>query len=121
MIGIAKLIGIAVINLMLIGGRIQIEISNDAIRLRWGCGPFCFKKLILPETITACQIVRSLPSQINKGDTRRAAASPVGFAAIKAGDAAYPLVTFHGIEYGQKVIRLVRTYLKQVTGRELPG
>ena len=120
-IGIAKLIGIAVINLILIGGRIQIEISTDAIRMRWGWGPFCFKKLILPETITACQIVRSLPSQINKGDTRRAAASPVGFAAIKVDDAAYPLVTFHGIEYGQKVIRLVRTYLKQVTGRELPG
>ncbi len=119
-ISLAKLSAVIWILLMLWRGQIQLAISTDAIRMRWGWGPFCFQKLILPETITQCQIVRSLPSQLNKGDTRRAAASPVGFAAIKVGDAAYPLVTFHGIEYGQKVIRLVRTYLKQVTGRELP-
>ncbi|MFO1006701.1 MAG: hypothetical protein U0929_12145 [Planctomycetaceae bacterium] len=120
-IGIAKLIGIAFINLMLTLGRIQIAISNDAIRMRWGWGPISFKKLILPETITECQIVRSLPSEANTGKSRRAAASPVGFAAIRVGDTPYPLVTFHGIEYGQKVIRLVRTYVKQVTGVDLPG
>lgn len=120
-IGISKLIGIAVINLMLTAGRIQIAISRDAIRMRWGRGPFCFKKLLLPETITECQIVRSLPSEPHNRSTRRTAASPVGFAAIRVGTASYPLVTFHGIEYGQKVIRLVRTYTKQVTGLDLPG
>lgn len=120
-IGAAKLIGIVAINLMLTRGRIQIAISNDAIRMRWGWGPFSFKKLILPETITECQIVRSLPTEGNSGKTRRTSASPVGFAAIRIGEAAYPLVTFHGIEYGQKVIRLVRTYTKQVTGVDLPG
>ena len=120
-LGAAKLIGIVAINLMLTLGRVQIAISSDAIRMRWGWWLFSFKKLILPETITECQFIRNLPTETPTKNTRRAAASPVGFAAIRVGNAAYPLVIFHGVEYGQKVIRLVRTYVKQVTGLDLPG
>jgi len=101
-------------------GRIKLSLSADWVQMRWGWGPFAFQKKFLPETITDCGIIRSTPHSQTTGDSRRAAASPLAFAALKSGGTPYPLVTFHGIDYGQKVVRLVRTYLKQVTGRELP-
>ena len=100
-------------------GKLLISIASNLVTMRWGWGPYAIKKRFLPETITDCRIMRGL-SLSSTSSPSRPAASPMPFAAIQAGGTPYPLVTFHGIEYGPKVIRVVRTYLEQVTGRRLP-
>ncbi len=103
-------------------GRIQIDLNRDLIRMRWGWGPVAIRKQFLPETITGCCLIRGLSSSTsaNANGPGHPAISPLPVAAIQAGGTPYPLITFHGIEYGKKVIRVVRTYLEQVTGRKLP-
>ncbi len=100
-------------------GKLLISIASDLVTMRWGWGPVAIQKRFPPETITDCRIMRGMSSP-SSASPSRTAASPMPFAAIQAGGTPYPLITFHGIEYGQKVIRLVRTYLEQVTGRRLP-
>ena len=100
-------------------GKLLISIASDLVTMRWGWGPVAIQKRFPPETITDCRIMRGMSSP-SSASPSRPAASPMPFAAIQAGGTPYPLITFHGIEYGQKVIRLVRTYLEQVTGRKLP-
>ena len=101
-------------------GTISISLTKDLVTMRWGWGPVAIQKQFLPETITACRLIRGLTSASTPRGATRPASSPKPFAAIQAGGTTYPLMTLHSLEYGQKVIRLVRTSLEQVTGRRLP-
>ncbi len=101
-------------------GRITISLSREYVRMSWGWGPVTIRKQFLPEAITACCIIGSKSGEEASRSGRTTNASPVAFPALQAGGTPYPLITFHGVAYGQKVIRLVRTYLEQVTGRTLP-
>lgn len=101
-------------------GRITISLTRELVRMSWGWGPVKIRKQFLPEAITACCMIGG---QMNSDSSRSRLsknASTVAFPALQAGGTPYPLITFHGTAYGQKVIRLVRTYLEQVTGRTLP-
>ena len=101
-------------------GTISISLTKDLVTMRWGWGLVAIQKQFLPETITDCRLVRGLSSSSTARGANRPVSSPKPFAAIQAGGTPYPLMTLHSVEYGQKVIRLVRTSLEQVTGRRLP-
>ncbi len=101
-------------------GRISISLTRDLVRMSWGWGPVRIRKQFLPETITACCMIGSKSGGEASGPGGTTNASPVAFPALKAGGTPYPLITIHGAAYGRQVIRLMRTYLEQVTGRSLP-
>ena len=101
-------------------GKVSISLATDLVTMRWGWGPVAIQKQFLPETITDCRMFRGLSTASTARGASRPVNSPKPFAAIQAGGTPYPLMTFHSVEYGQKVIRVVRTSLEQVTGRRLP-
>ncbi len=129
-IGIGQLLIPAIVSLQfmfvlailpaIIRGKVRIKLATDLVTMSWGWGPVSIQKRFLPETITESRIMGSDARRQNPNSSNRVTGSPVAFAAIKAAGTPYPLITFHGVEYGQKVIRLVRTYLEQVTGRKIP-
>lgn len=98
-------------------GRTWIQLSREVVQMRWGWGPMSIRKQFLVSSITECGIMRGQFQSQKESPSPR---NPTPFAAIKAGGIPYPLTTIHGTEYGQKVVRLVRTYLEDLTGQSLP-
>ncbi len=100
-------------------GRITISLTRELVRMSWGWGLVTIRKQFLPEAITACCMIGSKSGDRASHSRRTTNASPVAFPALRAGGTPYPLITLHGAAYGRQVIRVVRTYLEQVTGRTL--
>lgn len=100
----------------LIRGRVTILLLREQVRMSWGWGPLKIRKQLPVSSITECGMIRR---ELRHGRPRPKILNSSPFAAFKCGGTSYPLTTTHGADYGQKVVRVIRTYLEDQTGKPL--